>query len=201
MQQQLALEHVAERMRHQRREGEGLPGRLVLGQQDRPASRAGSRSRCTRARTPQITRAPQIARRSQPAQSQYSGAPRTKIDTDQHRDRPRHHGDDQRTARTAPSAARRARGHQSQPRSPNRPRRRRRAAGARAWIRCAANAAEVGVHHACRAPAPHSARARRRRAAPPCRCAPGAAGSRRRAPACRSRSESPTSGTSGRSTP
>ena len=35
----------------------------------------------TRCRTPQITRAPQIARRSQPTHIQYSGLPRTKIDT------------------------------------------------------------------------------------------------------------------------
>ncbi len=35
----------------------------------------------TRWRTPQITRAPQIATRSQPMHIQYTGLPRTKIET------------------------------------------------------------------------------------------------------------------------
>ena len=36
---------------------------------------------CTRQRTPQITRAPHTAARSQPAHIQYTGSPRTKIET------------------------------------------------------------------------------------------------------------------------
>ena len=100
-------------MRHQRRKGEGLPGRLVLGQQDHRAGSVGQVLHAVHAeRTPQITRAPQIDRRSQPTHIQYSASPRTKIEHEQHRERHRHHGDDHPERGRAPSGQRERAAHQ-----------------------------------------------------------------------------------------